>query len=418
MEVATTRSLPVVEARPRFDGRLWVLVVGRFITSAGHSISFPFFAIFVHLTLGVPMTIVGAIIFTGGLVGAFAKFVGGTLSDRIGRKTVMAAALLGRALATGALGWIALAPHPAWQAIAALYIAGTMTAFLFDSACQAMVADLNDPRTRIFGYSLMRVGGNLGWATGAIVGGLIGAFGYAAMFFTTSIVTGAAFALLAIFITETLKRPGPREDGPPVPMLDCFRVPGFTVLCLGALLISAVMSQLIAPLSVFAKGHLGLPTRDTALLFTINGIIIVLFQFPVARVISRMRLTTALVGGCLLYALGFVLVGWSLGFWSVALCVLVVSTGELFVAPSTISLSANLAPPNRRGRYLGVYGFFEILGRCSGPLLGGAMLDAFATRPGVPWAVVGAIALGAALCYGTLRRRMAVDADRAHATVA
>lgn len=411
MEVATAR-MPVIEGRSAFDPKLWILVAGRFVTSCGHSISFPFFAIYVHLTLGVPMTIVGAIIFASGLVGAFSKMLGGMLADRVGRKRVMVVALALRSVAICALGLLALRPDPAWPAIAILFICSTANGFAFDSACHAMVADLADPRRRIYGYSLMRIGGNLGWGIGAIFGGLLGAFGFAAMFFTTAGVTALACGFLVVLARESL-RAAPREGkGPPVPVLDCFRVPGFLGLCAGALLISVVMAQLIAPLSVYAKSDLGLTVRSTGMLFTINGLLIALLQFPAARLISRMRLSTALVGGSLLYAVGFALVGKAWGFWSAAACVVVVTAGELFVAPSVISLPANLAPADRRGRYLGVYGFFEMLGRCLGPLLGGVMLDAFAGRAWIHWAAVAGIALAAAACFGTLRRRVRADADR------
>lgn len=394
----------------RFDRRLWILFLGRWTTSMGHSISFPFFAIYFHTVLGVSMTAIGTIIFVSGLMGAFGKFFGGTLADRFGRKKVMCCALLGRSIATIGMGYLAFQPDPQWMPMAGLFIAGTWFGFLFDPACHAMVADLSDPRLRIQGYSLLRIGGNLGFAIGGVVGGLIGAQSFSAMFFTTSGVTFLAFLLMTVFVAESMSfsplRPSMGLD------LSCLRTPGFLVLCLANLMIHIVMAQLAAPLSVYGKEHLGLSTQQAGLIFTINGMMIVLFQYPIARWISGMRLTTALVAGSLLYAVGYSSAGLAGGFWTLAMCVVILTCGELLVAPSTLSLAANLSPSDQRGRYLGVQGFFEMIGRCLGPLLGGLALDYFADAPGNHWMIVGAIGILSACIFMGLRPRVTPAQDR------
>lgn len=131
-----------------------------------------------------------------------------------------------------------------------------------------------------------------------------------------------------------------------------------------------------------------------------------------AKLISGMRLTSALVSGSILYAIGYGAAGLAGGFWSLALCVLVVCGGELLVAPSTISLAANIAPAAQRGGYLGVFGFSEMLGRCVGPLLGGFTLDLFSSRPWMHWAIIGFVGLMAAMCFAAVRPRVAPETDR------
>lgn len=355
------------------------------------------------------MTLVGAVIFAGSLAGAFGKFLSGALSDRLGRKRVMTLALLGSAIATAAFGTLALHPRPAWAAVAALFVAGTWCRFMFDPACQAMVADISDPSSRIYGYSLLRVGANLGWAVGAILGGLIGAVGFAAMFLTTSVLTLLAMVLLLIAVGESRVRSDEPRGGW---VWEALQAPGFLALCAAGLLIHIVMTQLVAPLSVFGTKHLHLTPPEAGLMFTLNGLVIVFFQYPMARLISRMRLTTALVCGSLVYAVGYGAVGLAGGFWGVALCVLVISCGELLVAPSALSLAANIAPAAQRGGYLGVFGFFEMFGRCMGPLLGGLALDLFSERPWMHWGLIGCVGLAAAMGFVGVRLRLAAGVDR------
>jgi MFS family permease len=400
----------------RIDRRLWILFLGRLVTSTGYSISFPFFGIYFHTGLDVPMTTIGFVIFLSGLTGAAAKFFGGELADRLGRKTVMIAALVGRAAATAGIAWLAAQAEPAWLPMATLFVVGTWFGFFFDPAAEAMVADVADPARRVEGYSLLRVGGNLGWALGGGLGGLIGSCSYPGLFLSTSLVSVVALALLAILVTETRSSaagrasPGmPRLVGPDSPLSH----PGFLHFGIACMVIHMVMSQLAMPLSVYAKTAVGLPENLVGLFFTINGLIIVSLQMPTSKWIHGKRLTTALVAGCLLYAAGYGSAAMAVDFWTLAGSVAVFTVGELLVAPSVVSMAANFAPPELRGRFLGAFGLFSMLGRCLGPLLGGLNLDLFGRAPWAHWLVISGLAGAAAAAFFTLRGRVAPSLDRA-----
>jgi len=400
----------------RYDRRLWVLFLGRVITSTGYSIAFPFFGIYFHTSLGVSMSTVGAIIAFSTLMGAFGKLLGGELADKIGRKRVMIAALFGRSLATAALALLAAQAEPQWLPMSALFIVGTWFGFFFDPAAEAMVADLSDPSQRVQGYSLLRVGGNLGWAVGGGVGGLIGIHSYASLFFGTAVVTMVALATLLLLVVETRPERVGRQGGSWLPPLLGPGSPlsqrAFLHFALATLAIHIVMSQLSMSLSVYGKTALALPESMLGLLFTINGMIIVMLQIPAASWIGRRRLTTSVAIGCLLYAAGYGSASLAVDFWTLAGCVVVFSFGELLVAPSVVSLAANLAPAELRGRFLGAFGLFSMLGRCLGPLLGGVNLDFFRSAPWIHWLVISGLAGGSMLLFLGLRGRVGVQADR------
>lgn len=399
-----------------YDPRMWALFLGRLTTSIGHGISFPFLGVYLTSHLGVSAALAGAIVSTAALAGGLAKYAGGTLSDRFGRKRVMLAALAGRSLTTLGLGLLALQAAPHWAPMALLFILGSMAGFLFEPASQAMVADVSESRSRMAGYGLLRVGGNLGWGMGVLAGGFISEAGYSRMFLTTAVVLAAAFAVVHSRVAETaIRSHGPAAAREPRTIrnwLSKLDASGFLLLCAVGVVINAVMAQLILPLSVHAKGTVGLEEDRIGLLYAINGFMIVAFQFPASRwVESRFRLTTTLAIGSLLFGAGYTLVGFAHGFPMLALCVAVFTFGELLVAPASLALSANMAPAERRGLYLGVFGMAGMIGRTVGPLLGGFDLDAFAGAPWIHWTIVGTLGLASAALFLALRQRVDRAAD-------
>jgi MFS family permease len=75
-----------------------------------------------------------------------------------------------------------------------------------------------------------------------------------------------------------------------------------------------------------------------------------------------------------------------------------VTLGEVIIAPTTLATVGDFADKNNRGRYMGLYGVAEMLGFSLGPVVGGILLDGF-TSPLPIWGTIGLIALLAALGF-------------------
>jgi MFS family permease len=61
----------------------------------------------------------------------------------------------------------------------------------------------------------------------------------------------------------------------------------------------------------------------------------------------------------------------------------VMTIGELIMMPTATTYSANLAPPDKRGRYMSIHGMTNGLASGIGPLLGGTLSDTIS--PQAPW---------------------------------
>jgi MFS family permease len=145
-------------------------------------------------------------------------------------------------------------------------------------------------------------------------------------------------------------------------------------------------------LSVFTVDRAGFSAEQYGLLLTLNGLIVAALQYPVTRMLGFASRSVALTAGCLLYSAGYLAIAWVGGFPVAAGAMAILTMGEIVLAPTTLAVVGSLAPPNWRGRYMGLFGLSETLGMACGPLIGGILLDAFPASPLAVWGTISLIA--------------------------
>jgi MFS family permease len=106
-----------------------------------------------------------------------------------------------------------------------------------------------------------------------------------------------------------------------------------------------------------------------------NAIMVVLFQYSVTRKSEGFPPLRVLALGALLYAagVGSVALGQNAPAFVVSMAIL--TLGELLLVPTATALAANLAPPDMRGRYMGLFGLTWSIGFGIAPVIGGVLND-------------------------------------------
>jgi MFS family permease len=156
---------------------------------------------------------------------------------------------------------------------------------------------------------------------------------------------------------------------------------------------------------VYAKENFGLPESQYGFIMATNAAMVVLFQYAVTRRSQVYPPFRVLALGALFYALGAGSVALGHGFWGFWLSMVVLTFGELLLAPTGTALAANLAPPDMRGRYMGLYGITWGVAFGIGPLIGGYLNDNVA--PVAIWIFGLAAGLTATTGFLFLGRRLA-----------
>jgi len=387
-----------------YDRRIWVLFTSDLIVNIGFSVVMPFLALYLHGQLGISMSMVGLVYLTGALMAALGSLIGGELADRLGRRKVMLFSVGMRAL-TFFLVAISVAMGHGFLVISSLVVVSWFFGSLFEPAANAMIADLVPSGKRLEAYGLLRVGINIGWAVGPMIGGFLAAYSYASLFLLTSICGGISFVLVLLLISESFYR---REVTSGFSIRDIASVrkdPTFLYFCMTSLILFVLVSQMSSTYSVYAQGTVGMSETQIGYLYAINGAMVALLQIPVARFLSARRLFSVLTIGSLVYVMGYLLAGFAGGFILLAVCMIIVTLGELIASPTLTNLVANLSPEKERGRYMGVFSLFTATGWSLGPAVGGILLDNI-IEPMLLWGTLSTIGLVSAVGYALLGRKV------------
>jgi MFS family permease len=375
----------------RFKPGIWIITLVGFLNSAGFSISLPFIALYLHKDRGLSMTLVGFIILIGGLISALLQIYAGALCDRLGRRPLLVVSVAASALLYGIMALL-VGMHANLWLIVLIYTMVRMSMMMQRPSIQAMVVDLSPRQQLAEANGLLRIGQNLGWAAGPALGGyLLASMSYAWLF-----GVGMLMSLLVMGVVLSVVKESYDGSGERISFQSIFaagRDRDFLVFTMLCIMLFLAMGQMGSTLSVFSVERVGFTTGQYGALLTLNGLIVVAFQYPVARLVDRITKRNALMIGSVLYALGYGIMG-LVGNYNIAILAMIgITMGEIVIAPTTLAVVGELSPTNWRGRYMGFFGLSETIGVSIGPLLGGILLDTFPRSSLGVWGIIGLAAL-------------------------
>ncbi len=339
---------------------------------------------------------------------------GGELSDRIERRWLLVYSQYIRALSFLAMAGSISFNLGFWPTAAALTVNSIFGA-IFQPAANATVADILPKKQWLDGYAITRSAGNLGWAAGPAIGGYLAGWSYSALF-----IVSAVIAVLSGLIFHTLLHvPEGTRPNDRFRFRDIVAVKDDPFLLRHAALMFVlylVVAQLMVPFSVYAVEMAGISKTELGTLYTINGLVVVLLQIPLTKLLTRYTLTAQIAAGALLYAVGYGTMGIFVGYEYFAMVMMVVTLGEVIMSPPTLTLTSRLAPEGRMGRYMGIHGFVVAAGWSFGPLYGGVILDHFSHNHALAWILISSVGLVACFGYLWLRRLLPPAIDRSRSS--
>ncbi|MGD8368048.1 MAG: MFS transporter [Desulfobacterales bacterium] len=387
-----------------FPTSFWVLCLGWFVSAFGFGVSIPFVSIYFHSSLGVSIAGIGLFFGFLAVVRSAFQLVGGEIADRLERRTLM---IVFQTVRSAAFGLTAVAVYRDWGfvPVAGTILVNSVFGALYQPVANAAVSDILPEAKRLDGFAVTRSAVNLGWAAGPALGGMLAAFSYGFLF----VVSGALTLASALVVLLFLNMPEIARQQEQFRLSDLVAVRHDPLLAIHAGLIFflyMVHSQLIAPFSVYAVDMVRITESQLGLLYTLNGLMVVSLQIPVTRLFSRVALTSQMALGAAVYGAGYFLVGFCDRFSLFVVAVVVVTVGEMVMSPPALTLTARLAPKNRTGRYMGIFGFAVAGGWSFGPMVGGVILDVFSDAHVLAWSLVASLALVSAVGYTLFSRRL------------
>ena len=371
-------------ARPPGFGVVWVTVA---LDMVGFGIMLPVLPLYAE-EFGASPAVAAAVLAVFSAAQMVAAPLWGRLSDRVGRKPVLVAALVGSSLGslvTGLAGalWVLFLGRVLDGASGSSYAVG-----------QAAVADLAKPEDRPRLLGLLAAAFGVGFVAGPLIGS-IAALGSRELPFFVAAALAAANALVAL-VRLPAGRPAPTgTPGSRTGGLASWGSAGPAVRRLAGLAMVAMVGfagfeATFALLVERRFPEVGDPTIYG--LFASIGLMMVFVQARIvgpanARLGTRPTLRTSLA----LVAAGMVVLAAGGGWPGLAVALVLLVAGQGVSGPTVANATVETVPIEGRGAALGLQQGAGASGRILGPLLAGLLFD----RVGVeaPYLVAAALAV-------------------------
>jgi predicted MFS family arabinose efflux permease len=374
-----------------FDPAIRPLLGAAFAGTFSGSTAFPFFGIWAVKHLGASQVELSIGFLFGAIAAIASGWIGGHLSDHVGRRRVMLAAWVGQTVAP--LGLIAVGHH----VVLGLVVMASFGVFgsMFNAAEYAMVADLLPPERRENGYASVRVAQNLAVCFGPALGGilLLGS-SWSRLYLGVFALSGVSLAIAFRFLPgRGLYAP----EGPPErSSFAVVRRDRPFLLFVGAMVLASmtyVAFDSLLPISL-ATSH-GVPPAVWGFLIIINGGIVAFGQLRLTRAVAHISAPVKLAIAMPLMGFPFLVLSVADSVGIVALLMVVFVIGEMLWVPTSQSVVAGFAPADVRGAYMGVFGSSSQAAWALTPFLGLQVRHAFGDS--AMWAAIAGISLLAAV---------------------
>lgn len=396
---------PYREGLQGLDRRAYVVMGATLLSVAARMSVVTFLGIYFARQVGIPVALVGLAFLIENLSRGVAAPVLGAISDRIGRRPVLLAAMLATATILPLFLLVESVPMLlAWSVTLGVAQSG------FWPASMALLMDLTPPdrRQAVLGVNYTAL--SIGYTIGVLPAGYVLGLGFGVLALASSLGFLAVALLIGLGLRGQL--PQVRAEGPRVSILaDLRRAPqdrAFLLLA-GLAIVFPIGLGLVTQVAPLYGDASGLDEASIGVALALNGPLLALLSIPVNTRISRSGPYRFLPVSAAILALSYVVLVLGGGFAHIAFAILVFTVGELVFSAALPTAVAILAPPGQRGAYQGAWGFVFATGSGAALFLSGLLERAVGWRATwVVWTAVTALA-GIALVLARPRLRRTAD---------
>ncbi|MEM3675516.1 MAG: MFS transporter [Thermoplasmataceae archaeon] len=353
-----------------------------------------FSAVYIHSYLHLTYLSDGFVFTGGGILSMGLQFYSGVLTDRIPAKKII---LLSYASIIMLFGLAELIPAIRTSGdVYSIWIILMMAVNgLQSSPLNVLISRISTIKLK--GFSILRIGNNIGWGLGPAFGGfLVGFMGFQILFLYGFILSIVSIAIMALV----------HEKPTSLGQVNI----GFTgnravlILSLTALLLFMVQSQETVTLSNYARSIADLSFGGLGLVYFTNGTMVALTQGLIYRVSKRIGNYFSYLAGTLIYSAGFLSYGFDINIFQFVASTAILTIGEDLSFPTGSTMVTMLSRPENIGKNMGIFNAFISFGRSIGPLIGGFAFT-ITSSPLLLWALVTVYGFASSAIFALMFRK-------------
>jgi MFS family permease len=227
---------------------------------------------------------------------------------------------------------------------------------------------------RLKAINLLDVVSNLGLALAGILIGFVSTNHFIYVFFTSScLLCLTAFSLILL---------NKRQSNTTVALEDHeVSNPGskiiyFVLLCL--LMVGFIISQVNSTYPVYLQTIFQtMGTKSFGILFTLNAILVVIFQAPIVNWLGHINKILLMGLGGFLLGLGMFFLNFAYAFWVAIVSCVMTTTGEILFFSVAQLICYEKGSANKKGHSLGAFRAVYAISRVVGPAVGGVVYQRY-----------------------------------------
>lgn len=349
------------------DRELWILVFICIINSVGFGIIIPLLYSYTKQYGATPQTI-GLLTSAFSVAQFFATPVLGSLSDKWGRKPLLAVSLIGTCIS-----FIMFAQARGLVMLFAARILDGLTGGNI-SVAQAMISDTSTPANRAKKFGILGSAFGFGFVIGPALGGLLSKFGLQVPFYFAAAIALIG-ALSTVFLLKETNTPDKRKKAAKAhkfsfkSLITVLKMPAIgTAIFIGFLLTMAQFTMLIG-FQTFSLDTLKLSPTNIGLFYAGFGVSGIIMQLAVPYITRLIKLkSVVLIISTALCLAAMIVAGFAMVFLAFAACVFIYG---LFNGLRNPMLNAIIVDHNntaQQGEVMGINQAYISVGQTLGPI--------------------------------------------------
>lgn len=352
------------------DRRVWPLLLMVCCTMLGAGLVVPVLSLYA-VSFGVSATMVGMLVTIFGIGRIIANFPSGWLSQRMGRRPLLAA---GPALvAIGAVG-AAITTDFTWL-LFWRFVQGVGSG-MYQTVSLAALADISTPATRGRLVGIYHAAIQFGASIGPLVGGTVGAaFGLAAPFWVLFVISVATCVLAVTTFRDVDKGTRSMSGALGVKRRGLVNTPFMAISLVTCVIFFARTACMFQLIPLIGAETFGLGVAAIGVAITVIAFAMLVVLPPAGALVDKIGSRLAVVGSMIgiIIGIGLVIAGTHQIFFWASMLVYGLASGVGSAATGTFTIE--VLPRHKYGEGMGLQRTISDIGYIAGPVFAGAFAD-------------------------------------------
>ena len=328
----------------------------------------PFLVLYLTQKIGVTAAEAGTALLVYGIGAFISSPITGRIADKIGSLRVMKISLLGTSAVIFIYGFITN-----YYLILAFSFIFAVINEAFRPANLSLISGIVTPAQRRISFALNRLAINAGMSIGPVVGGFLILLDYHFLFYVNAVASLAAGIYLIFTPWPAVVKDERAVDEASSKLKvhsSVLKDKRFLFFLFAIVPANLVFFQHIGGLPLYIVDDLKYSTAAFGLLTAINTVLIIIAEVPLNNMMANIPYGRSIIIGAVLAAVGFGSLAVARDTAPLIISIIVWTFGEMIFFPVTASYASEIAPPNKRGEYMGYFQMTFSFGFSAGPWLG------------------------------------------------